>query len=101
VRGTAVHKLFICSKRNCFKEEFVCFLFEHMNNLQTVIRLVVDKFTSQLIPLSNCMGACELANNLRLKDEEEYYLPLLFKEKNVPKKGHFNFAGKRDILTLR
>jgi hypothetical protein len=37
-------------------------------------------------------SACELANNLRLKDEEEYYLSPLFKEKIVPKRGHFNFA---------
>ena len=46
-------------------------------------------------------SACELANNLRLEEEEEYYSTPFLKKKIVPKKGHFNFAERRDILTLR
>jgi hypothetical protein len=59
--------------------------FEQMNNLRTVTRLGVDKFTSRGLQVKVCVGACELANTLRLK-EEEYYAPF------------FNRGG--DILTL-
>jgi hypothetical protein len=100
MRGTAVHKLFICSKRDCSKSEFIPSLFKHTNNLQTVTRLVVDKFTSQLI----CDQAFDLLVNLPTiyawERKKNIIYPLFLKNR-PPKKGHFNFAEKRDILTLR
>ena len=62
-------------------------LFEQMNNLRTVARLGVDKFTSRGTLEQASVDACELANTLRLEEEEEYYVP-----------SFFNRGG--DILTL-
>jgi len=43
----AVHSLFICSKKILCGQGSLVF-FEQMNNLQTVARLGVDKFTSHV-----------------------------------------------------
>ena len=66
--------------------QLLCSLFEQMNNLRTVARLGVDKFTSRGMLAQVCIAACELANTLRLEEEEENYIPF------------FNRGG--DILTL-
>lgn len=64
----------------------LCNPFEQMNKLRTVARLGVDKFTSRGFKATVYVAACELANTLRLEEEEEYYVPF------------FNRGG--DILTL-
>lgn len=74
----AVHSLFMCSKKNSRSQD-LCTFFEQMNNLRTVTRLGVDKFTSSSVVANTIVAACELANTLRLgTEEEEYYLPSLF-----------------------
>ena len=68
--GRAVHSLFICSKKlSCGQGSLV--FFEQTNNLQTVARLGVDKFTSHVRLTQDPWEACELANTLRLEEEEE------------------------------
>lgn len=70
----AVHSLFMCSKKDSRSQD-PCIFFEQTNNLRTVTRLGVDKFTSRSVVASTIATACELANTLRLKaEEEEYYL---------------------------
>jgi len=76
--GRAVHSLFICSKKDSRSQDS-CKFFEQMNNLRTVSRLGVDKFTSSPVVANTAAAACELANTLRLEaKEEKYYLPPLF-----------------------
>jgi len=68
--GRAVHSLFICSKKLSYGQGSLVF-FEQTNNLQTVARLGVDKFTSHVRLTRGPWEACELANTLRLEEEEE------------------------------
>lgn len=68
--GRAVHSLFICSKNLSCSQGLLVF-FEQTNNLQTVARLGVDKFTSYIRLIRGPLEACELANTLRLEEEEE------------------------------
>lgn len=71
-KGWAVHSLFMCSKKDS-RYQVPCIFFEQMNNLQTVTRLGVDKFTSNSVVANTIAAACELANTLRLEAEEEEY----------------------------
>jgi hypothetical protein len=45
-----------------------------MNNLRTVARLGVDKFTSHSAAESGLRSACKLANTLRPEEEEYLYI---------------------------
>ena len=76
VTNWAVHSLFMCS-RKYLRSQVLYIFFEQMNNLQTVTRLGVDKFTSRGVVASSIAAACELANTLRLEaeKEEEYFSP--------------------------
>ena len=78
--GWAVHSLFMCSKKDSRSQD-LCTFFEQMNNLRTVTRLGVDKFTSSSVVANTIAAACELANTLRLEaEEEEYYLSPSFRK---------------------
>jgi hypothetical protein len=53
-------------------------LFKHTNNLQTVVQARCQQVHKPDYPTSGFCAACELVDNLRLKEEEEeYYSPLL------------------------
>ena len=83
VEDWAVHSLFMCSKKNSRSQDPSTF-FEQMNNLRTVTRLGVDKFTSSSVIANTIATACELANTLRLEtEEEEYHLFLSFRKGGV------------------
>ncbi len=68
--GRAIHSLFICSKKLLCGQGSLVF-FEQTNNLRTVARLGVDKLTSHVRLTRGQWEACELANTLRLEEEEE------------------------------
>jgi len=73
--GWAVHSLFMCSKKDSRRQD-PCIFFEQMNNLRTVTRLGVDKFTSRSVIAEPIAAACELVDTLRLEaEEEEHDLP--------------------------
>jgi len=70
-RILAVHSLFILFKKGTCKVNALLIPFlNNLNNLRTVARLGVDKFTSHAKLQSNLSGACELANTLRLEEDE-------------------------------
>lgn len=92
----AVHSLFIYSKKFLQSLNLLGF-FEHMNNLRTVPRLGVDKFASMFAVPQVMLGACELANTLRLEAEEENFIKR--PEKRTKEIG--NYSSKGDISILR
>lgn len=93
LRGKAVHSLFILFTKGVVAPKRLCTPFvNNLNNLRTVRRLGVDKFTSKIVQTNVLSSACELIDTLRLQKEEDNLFFQIKEKKTGTQKG--------DISTL-